>query len=1059
MQSMKSKAVPFLLATGLALSLAPPVVVRAERLPITSYTIADGLAHERVKCVFQDSQGFLWFCTSNGLNRYDGYRFATYRTEHGLPHVSINDMLETRSGEYWIATNGGGVARFHPDGTLDSDSPLFTAYSLIEEGTTGAAADDLRGTAGPRPNRVNVLYEDRRRQLWAGTDDGLFRLDTTNHSPTFKRVELDYPLVSGQFLAIWTLIGDDEGNLWLGTSRGLTRRYPDGRTAHHSVTPDKDNLSVRALLVEDGRLWIGHEAGLTIVYPEPASMSDSDAPLPWRRLLSDRSTLPSTPGDAIWVTRADGLVDEHVRTMYQTSDGRIWLGSNGGGWIGFGGGGLTEFDGKTFKSYTPADGLADDMIVDLAEGRDGNLWVGTGSRGAMKISTHGFTSYGEMDGVSHTVVRSIFEDGNGSMYAVGDRPFIDRLDDGRFTRIEPVLPVTPTETLVWSYSVVQDRTGQWWIGTREGLYRFAKTYSIDELARERATTVYTTRDGLAGNRILNLHEDSRGDIWFGTEGRDVLSRWERSTGLFHHYSAQNGLPASQPYAYAEDRSGNLWIGFDRGGVVRYRDGRFVTVPDLPGASTSRVSGLYLDHAGRIWILTSVSGVTRVDDPDADRPAFVTYTSAQGLSGCEATSITEDAYGRVYVAGFCGVNRIDPVTDRIKHYTTADGLGSNEVESAFRDSRDTLWFGTKRGVSRLIPREEPPEQPPPILIRGLRISGQRYPVSELGDAVIGEIQLGPAQNHIEIDFVGLSFALGRQLRYEYILEGTDTDWNEPTDQNSIIYGSLSPGRYRFQVRARDSDGLMSATPAVMAFTILPPLWQRGWFLSLEVLVIASLAYGLYRYRLEQLLHVERMRTRIAADLHDDIGAGLSRIVLLSEVLRREEGSNERGSEKLTKIADTGRELVDSMADIVWSMNPLRDDLRSLVLRIRQFASDLLEIKGIEWEFRSPETLDDVKLSPDVRRHVLSIFKEALNNIVRHADCRSAALDLKMTDGSLEAEIRDDGRGFVTSEKDSTWRRTGSGLINMQRRAIELGGELKIDSSPGRGTRITMSVPLR
>ena len=248
------------------------------------------------------------------------------------------------------------------------------------------------------------------------------------------------------------------------------------------------------------------------------------------------------------------------------------------------------------------------------------------------------------------------------------------------------------------------------------------------------------------------------------------------------------------------------------------------------------------------------------------------------------------------------------------------------------------------------------------------------------------------------------------------------------------------------------------PAVMAFTILPPIWQRGWFFALSALLLSSLAYTAYRYRLERVLQVQRMRLRIAADLHDDIGAGLSRVVLLSEVLKREAPLDEQAFGTLTKIGDTGRELVDSMADIVWAMNPRRDDLRSLVLRVRQFASDLLESKGIEWEFTPPEELENIKISPDLRRHVLSIFKEALHNIVRHSECKSVSLQFLLNGDFLEADIRDDGRGFTNAADDSTWRRTGSGLINMQQRAVELHGELKIESSPGSGTLLKLRVPV-
>jgi signal transduction histidine kinase len=252
---------------------------------------------------------------------------------------------------------------------------------------------------------------------------------------------------------------------------------------------------------------------------------------------------------------------------------------------------------------------------------------------------------------------------------------------------------------------------------------------------------------------------------------------------------------------------------------------------------------------------------------------------------------------------------------------------------------------------------------------------------------------------------------------------------------------------------------SAAPAAVTFRVLPPLWLRWWFLALAALAAGAAAYALYRYRVARLLEVAEMRTRIATDLHDDIGSGLSRVAILSEVVKRQTGASAPQAEPLlTEIADSARVLVDSMRDIVWAIDPGHDDLASVIYRVRQFASDVLEPRKIKFDFPATE-LAKIKLDPEQRRHLYLIFKEAVNNIARHADCASVALCIRVVDDSLTAEISDDGRGFTVQHQTPTNGRGGHGLENMRQRVSQLGGRLSVESEPGRGTRLRLSVPLR
>ena len=303
------------------------------------------------------------------------------------------------------------------------------------------------------------------------------------------------------------------------------------------------------------------------------------------------------------------------------------------------------------------------------------------------------------------------------------------------------------------------------------------------------------------------------------------------------------------------------------------------------------------------------------------------------------------------------------------------------------------------------------------------------------------------------FFGLGFAAGEGLKYQYKLVGANEEWSIPTDQRTINYASLSPGRYRFMVRAVTSDGSISPTPATITFTILSPIWQRWWFMALIVLGVGLVATAVIRNRVARLIELERVRTRIASDLHDDIGSGLSRIAILSEVARQQVGRDTTVGEPLSVIAGASRDLVDSMSDIVWAINPNKDHLSDLIQRMRRFASDLFTARQIEFSFNAPGEEQALKIGADLRRQVFLIFKEAVNNVARHSACKEAEIELRIEGAWLALSLMDNGPGFDPAQTSA-----GQGLASMRARAQSLGGELQIVSSNGKGTTVLLKVPL-
>lgn len=996
----------------------------AEHLPIRLYTTADGLSSNAIVCALRDSRGFLWFCTNEGLSRFDGYTFTNYAAEQGLPGREAADFLETRDGEYWVAT-AGAISRFNPQWA-----------SRVAGGANAGRFDVYRLAPGGDPGPIIQIAEAVDGRIWCLTLHNLYRFDSAQK--IFESIDLGPGFGASK---LWdAILPDSDGSLWLGGDGVLARRLATGHVESYGAAEGLPISATRvSTLFKDRqrRLWVGTwSAGL------------------WR--LSPRAA-PKTPSlDRVYTSR-DGLPGTLVLDLMESRDGSLWLGTDDG---------LAEFvpgdahKNDLFRTWTARHGLdvagVDRLSIGtLAEDDKGSLWLA--GAGVMRLARGPFTTYTTLDGLKSNSIGSIFEDRAGRLIAVSGDPrfrYLHVFDGERFAAVVPRLP-KPATRFTWGSGQIhfQDHAGAWWVATDEGLCRYPRVRDVQELAHTLPERVFTERDGLSGHGIYSMFEDSRGDLWISVLGADDVERWSRGRGLIEKFkNGADGQPLGTPAVYAEDSAGNIWMGLFWHDLARYRNGRFQVFGAADGLTT-HVAALLADRAGRIWVATS-GGLARVDEPDADRPRFRMYNSRSGLSSDNIRCVTEDLAGRIYVCTGRGIDQLDPWSGRVRHYTDADGLPFPGIARvAYRDSRGTLWFGGN-GLTRFVP--QPDARAPgdlQIRITRVRVRGRELPVSELGENQLAAIQLRPPDDQVQIDFASLNFGVGETIQYQYRLENSDRDWGPLANTRSVTYAGIRPGSYRFLVRAVDATGGTSAVPASVAFTLLPPLWQRSWFLALALAVMAVAVWSAHRYRLRQLLELERVRTRIASDLHDDIGSSLTQIAVLSELARTSTGADGADA-RLARIADLSRELVDSMSDIVWAINPRRDSVSDLVYRMRRFASDLFTSRSIGFEFQAPSDIVKMPLRAEIRREAFLIFKEGVHNIVRHAQCRRVEINLTADQHRLVLRLSDDGQGVSA---DATGRR-GHGLASMRQRARTLGGQLEIGAEPGCGTSITLTVPL-
>jgi signal transduction histidine kinase len=638
------------------------------------------------------------------------------------------------------------------------------------------------------------------------------------------------------------------------------------------------------------------------------------------------------------------------------------------------------------------------------------------------------------------------------LYAADLTCQVSRFSGEQWTTIQPRLPTANagSDFPHCRFNLV-DRLGDWWLATTDGLFRFTGIKQLQDLTT-RIPHIYSVGDGLSSNDVNRVYEDSRGDIWIGyfENSPTTVTRWERKSETFHHYSEENGLPSrTSVEVFRGDPSGDLWIGFRGGGLWRHHGNRFNPIPLPPWDNPGWIKAIYPDHAGRLWVGLESAGLLRIDDPRSDRPKKVTQVFGEGLT---VHGIAEDRFGRIYATTPAGIERIDPTPGRVRHYGDREGLSSFELLGALTDRDGELWFGSSGAMLRLVANREPHPVAPPVFISGLTIGDLPHPVGDLGTREIRGLSLRPDQRHVRIEFFAFAFGGDGPLRYQYRI-GNGRDWSAASEQNAVDFANLASRSYEFAVRALDADGAISAAPATVSFTIAAPLWRRWWALTLAAMVVAATIYVLHRRSLARVLELERVRTRIATDLHDDIGSTLSQITVLSEVIRQRIGHDPDLSEPLSAISGLSRDLIDSLSDIVWAINPLRDSFGDLTQRMRQFANDLFAARPVELQFQSSPAQQDLKMGADTRREVFLIFKEGMNNISRHSNCRRVDIEFGANEGKLEMTLTDDGQGF-----DCTATCKGNGLSNMRQRAARLGGTLTVTSDLDGGTVIRLKVPV-
>lgn len=987
--------------------------------------------------------GALWPVVARTAGQ-DPFRlfFETWQTEEGLPQNHGTAVTQTRDSYLWFGTYNG-LVRF--------DGVRFTIFNTAN-------------APGLSSSRVTSLYEDREGTLWMGHDAGEL---TRRQGGRFEPVS---PGGTSPGRSVIAIRQDSRDDVWLLHENGLLFRVRDGAT----VPPESGSAAPSLVTSADGALWRVHGGKLRPVFG-PGVISER--PLPPEDDFIVRACARRAGG--FWLACGDrvrawdgtnGVNDwgrvpwkrDPVTALLESRDGQLWVGTLSRGLF------VLTPDGQ-FAQFTRTNGLAHDWVRSLGEDREGTIWIGTGG-GVCAARRQQVTMYQAPDLWRGRGLLTVCPTVDGTVWMGTEGAGVYQWQQGQWRRFAEAEGLT--NLFVWS--IVEDAQRNVWAGTwGGGLFQLVKGRfeHLPALANERVPVcaLYPARDGAmwAGTQrgLLRIHEGrvetfatelSRpevrtiveapdGTLWFGMSGGGLGRLKDGKTTQFKQ---ADGLTSDYVWSLLADADGTLWIGTFGGGLCRWRDGRFFGFGSRHGLPSNVVGHLLDDGAGHLW-MGSYGGILRA--------------SKDELNQC--------ADGRRRTVSFLGYGK----TDGLTVLECVEGLQPGSGRTP--DGR--LWFPTTKGLAVLDPGNlETNPLAPPVLIEEVIVDGTPKVVDASG--AVAALRIPPGRQRLEIRFTALSFVAPERVRFQYQLEGLETEWMEATTKRSVNYSYLPPGDYRFRVIACNSDGVWNRTGAVLAITKLPHVWQTWWFRVATALLAASAVGGAVRAvtrrrfrqkleRLERQRAIEKERTRIAKDIHDDLGASLTRITLLSQTARSEIDQPDQAAAGLDQIYITARALTQAMDEIVWAVNPHHDTLDSLVSYLGGFTQDFLSAAGIRCRLEVPLSLPPLPVTAEVRHNLFLAFKEAINNVVRHAGATEASVWFTLEPRRFILTLRDNGRGFQPSDEEarpSSGSQSqsasvppvfGNGLINMRKRLEEIGGHCEIESRTGQGTTVTFTVP--
>jgi signal transduction histidine kinase/ligand-binding sensor domain-containing protein len=958
----------FVLATS-ANSLSEPPINYTSRI----WQMQDGLPEETVQAFAQTKDRYLWIGTTGGLLRFDGGRLILFDRDNtpAFTENNIFGLTVTSDGALWIATEGGGLIRYK-DGA-------FRSFS---------------GKDGLLNDFVRVVYQDSKRRIWIGTDDGLFRF----LEDRIQRVDNSNGIPP---VAVHAIHEDRDGRLWAGGSKLFCL---DGSVyREYRLAGEGSQNRVKSITqTRDGTMWVGTIGGL------------------YRK----------APGADLF-----GRVQETsgtVRFLQETSDGTLWIGTIGHG--------IYKYWKHAFSQMTAPGSLPSNTALNLFEDIENNIWVGT-QAGMLRLSKTPIQTVSLPDAGDYDA-ETVYQDSNQDLWIAAANLF--RFHDGKATRVN-----FPGVSGVRVRNVFRDKEGALWIGTEgRGVFRQSGT-KLDH---------YMVKDGLVNNFVRAFLQGRDGSVWVATD--EGVSRWHE--GRFASYQERDGLCYFSTRTLAEDRSGDIWVGTDRG-VSHLHGGSFVRDEVTEALRHEKIWAIREDADGGLWFGTRTGGLYRW------RFGKLThFTTEQGLASNSIYELLEDRNGNFWISGPNGISvisrrELDIIAEDPSHplsltlYGISDGLETTQMYGAEKPggvvtSQGEVWFATNKGPVRVSLNPVPPRGPAPVVIDSVLADGLQVPD-------LRKISLTPDNAKIEVHYSVIQLRSQERVRFRYMLEGFDKTWTDASSRRVAYYTNLPPGPYQFRVEAFEMSAPQQIAETAVQIVQRPHFYRAAWFLGCCLLLLAASVWGGHKFRMRQVHSrfqaVLHERNRLAREMHDTLIQGCAGVSALLEAHSSLDDSEPGAKDDLLSCVRTQlRTTINEAREAVWDLRHADGSATAIGPILGNMTQQVSHEFGVPVEYRISGRPFDLKQS--TAHELLMVVREALHNAIRHGQPSKVRVDIGFEKKEFRVQVRDDGCGF-DPEAASSQPNGHYGLVGIQERAKRIGGVLILNSWPGAGTELTLSVP--
>lgn len=1005
----------------------------AQSFTFNRFTTDDGigLSSNVVSSIYQDEKGFIWVGTANGLQRFDGRKFIQFNSSKPgsdvMPDARVFQIIPADSGKLFLAyTSIREFGIFDPSNFTYKKIALKTLHEIPPRSEFYTWRDSY-GKIYLNILRYGILQFDKKENAFV------------ENNP--------FPLPAGWKNSLRGVYDDSlKQQVWIGTDSGLciynrpsgqmwSRKYNPANLAVLKNEKIQDKIS-EIYIDRHRRIWIFGWPGANMDTQQKYCLDSTGS----KYLTHDTIGLNTGP--------AEYSAFYH---FYENKNSNLWI---------YGMGTLFNYNTglKRFQFHKSASGndninINYEEVFQVMEDKDGGIWIAT-DQGLY------FTSLGSN---AYSVINLMFDNKKSATYITD----ILEMPDGD----------------LWFTS--------WGIGVK----------TMDKDFQRKENFVYTQPppagwSQAAKNDIKNTwcmgRQTATGDVWVGCNDGILLVHHPGKKAT--RYLMPPEFNGSTIRYITEDIQGQLWFGTQAGRLIKYADQKFTVVQDIG----SIIYKVFIDRQGWIWLSTHEKGFYAINPADGKMIQRYTVNNGPNSLYSNTGNDIEQLNDSIIVLGAGVLNFINKKRQTVKLVTYADGLPSNTVERLRMDKSGFLWIITSNGLCRYNPNNHRltpygrkdgivlgektsaadlilsnghivfagsnamiifhpsvysiNQPPPPVTITDFKIFNEFFPIDSLLQT--GEIKLSNSQNSFSIFFASLSYMQRDRLTYYYKMEGLDKEWIKADRSTAVNYSLLPPGKYTFKIYCENIEGQRSKKITEVRIFIKPSFWRTRWFVSTLLFFIALIVYGIHDMRVKRLMAVEKLRNRVARDLHDDMGSTLSTINILSSMAKSKMSNDAvKTTEYLTKITDNSQRMMDAMDDIVWSIKPSNDSMQKIIARMREFATNVLEPKDIELDFIVEDIVYDIKLNMEARRDFFLVFKEAVNNAAKYSGASKVLLKIFVKNKVLTLLIQDDGIGFDVAAADG-----GNGLGNMRKRADAMNGKLLIQSRHGEGTSVKVSIPL-